>query len=242
MVEQPSPPPKPISEVWRPELVRLPPLTWGRRLFRWLVKGLMKVLILVCTRADVSGLEHFPRQGPALIVINHLGDADAALLLAALPVAPDAMGKIELVDFPILGKLMEWYGIIWVHRGRVDRRALRAALDGLAEGRMILVAPEGRYSLIGGLEEGTDGAAFLAIKARVPIVPVALVGTENAHVYGHLRRLRRAPVALRVGEPFYLTESGRGPAALREGTEKIMKMLASLLPEEYRGVYRHKLS
>jgi 1-acyl-sn-glycerol-3-phosphate acyltransferase len=199
----------------------------------------MKALVFGCMRAEISGLEHFPRRGPALIVINHLGDADAALLLAALPLAPEALGKIELYDFPVLGKLMEWYGMIWVHRGRVDRRALRAALDGLAEGRMILVAPEGRYSLIGGLEEGSDGAAFLALKAAVPVVPVALVGTENANVYGHLRRFRRAPVALRVGEPFYLTESGRGPAALRGETEKIMRALARLLPEEYRGVYRH---
>lgn len=239
MPDQLSSPPKPISEVWRPDLVRLPRLTWWRRLFRGLVRGLMKVLVFMCTRAEISGLEYFPRRGPALIVINHLGDADAALLLAALPLAPDALGKIELYDFPVLGKLMEWYGIIWVHRGRVDRRALRAALEGLAEGRMILVAPEGRYSLIGGLEQGTDGAAFLALKAGVPVVPVALVGTENANVYGHLRRLRRAPVALRVGKPFYLTESGRGPLALREETEKIMRALASLLPEEYRGVYRY---
>jgi 1-acyl-sn-glycerol-3-phosphate acyltransferase len=239
MPDQPSSPPKPISEVWRPELVRLPRLTWWRRLFRWLVRGLMKGVVWAGMRAEIRGLEHFPRRGPALIVINHLGDADAALLLAALPLAPDALGKIELYDFPVLGKLMEWYGIIWVHRGRVDRRALRAALDGLAEGRMILVAPEGRYSLIGGLEEGADGAAFLAQRAGVPVVPVALVGTENANVYGHLRRLRRPAVALRVGEPFYLTESASRPAALRAGTEKIMRALAALLPEEYRGVYRH---
>ena len=134
-----------------------------------------------------------------------------------MPAALDTLGKIELYDFPLLGKLMDWYGIIWLHRGQPDRRAIRAALDGLAEGRIIVIAPEGRYSLTGELEEATDGAAFLALKANVPVVPVALIGTENVNVYGHLHRLRRPRVKLRVGQPFILAEqAGCQQDALRE--------------------------
>ena len=59
---------------------------------------------------------------------------------------------------------MDWYGTIWVHRGRPDRRALRAALNGLAEGRMLAIAPEGRESISGELEQGTDGAAYIALR------------------------------------------------------------------------------
>ena len=55
---------------------------------------------------------------------------------------------------------MDWYGIIWLHRGQADRRAIRAALDGFAEGRIIVIAPEGRYSLVGGLEEGSRAQRF----------------------------------------------------------------------------------
>jgi len=150
----------------------------------------------------------------------------------------DALGKIELFDLPILGRLMEWYGIIWLHRGRPDRRAMRAALDGLAEGRFLVIAPEGRYSLIGGLEEGGQGAAFLAYKADVPIVPVAVIGTENEHVYRHLKRLRRARVTFRVGKAFRLRQQADRREMMREGTRQIMESLANLLPESYRGAYR----
>ena len=238
MPTQPSSPPKPVSEIWRPELTRLPRLHWARRFYRIFWRGLCWLVITICTKRTIEGLENFPTKGPALVVVNHLGDADAPLLVASAPVSLDALGKIELYDFPILGKLMEWYGMIWLHRGQADRRAIRAALDGFAEGRFIVIAPEGRYSLVGGLEEGEQGAAYLAIKADVPIVPVAMIGTENAHVYGHLKRLRRPPVTFRVGKAFRLSQQVDRREVMREGTRQIMEALANLLPESYRGAYR----
>jgi 1-acyl-sn-glycerol-3-phosphate acyltransferase len=238
MPNQPLSPPKPVAEVWRPDLTRLPRLHWARRCYRAFWRGLFNLLIIVLTKRTVEGLENFPHKGPALVVFNHLGDTDGPLLISTLPASLDALGKIELYDFPVLGKIMEWYGTIWLHRGLPDRRAIKAALDGFAEGRFILIAPEGRMSLIGGLEEGQYGAAFLAIKANVPIVPVALTGTDNAHVYGHLKRLRRAPVTLRVGKAFLLSQQANRREMLREGTRQIMEALAELLPEDYRGSYR----
>ena len=234
----PSSPPKPVSEVWRPELTRLPPLHWRRRWFRGFGRWLCRAVITICTKRTVEGLEKFPRKGPALVVINHLGDADGPLLVGSVPASLDAMGKVELYDYPILGKMMDWYGIIWLHRGRADKRAIRAALDGMAEGRIIVIAPEGRYSLIGGLEEGQQGAAFLALRAEVPVVPVVVIGTENEHVYGHLKRWRRAPVTFRVGDAFRLSQQADRREAMREGTRQIMESLANLLPESYRGAYR----
>jgi 1-acyl-sn-glycerol-3-phosphate acyltransferase len=188
-------------------------------------------------RATVTGLENFPKQGPAVIVFNHLGDADAVLMMAALPASKaEGIGKIELYDHWLVGPFFRAYGIIWVHRGRPDRRAIRAALDGLAEGRMITLAPEGRQSLTGGLEEGNEGAAFLALKSGAPIVPVALTGTENRNVFGHLKKWKRAPVTLSVGKPFTLSSGGR--ETLKEGTRQIMHSLANLLPEAYRGNFK----
>jgi 1-acyl-sn-glycerol-3-phosphate acyltransferase len=184
-------------------------------------------------------LENFPRRGPAIIVFNHLGDADAILMAATLPFSPiEGIGKIELYDHWLVGPVFRAYGVIWVHRGQPDRKAIRAALKGLAEGRMIILAPEGRQSVTGALEEGEEGAAFLAIKSGAPIVPVALTGLENQNIYGYLKRWRRASVSLTVGKPFVLAQGADRQKMIQDGTRQIMESLASLLPESYRGFYK----
>ncbi len=239
MQTPPPIPPKPVSRIWRPELTRLPPLHRRRRLYRRLIRALARLLIRLLTRPRLRGMENLPPAGPALIVLNHLGDADAPLVLAALPQAPEALGKLELLDeFPVLGRIMDWYGIVWVHRGRPDRHALECAVEALREGRYLVIAPEGRYTLTQGLERGGSGAAFVALRAGVPLIPVALTGTENPKVYATLRRLHRPSISLTVGRPIYLSpESDSRPRALKEATDQVMRALARLLPPEYRGVY-----
>lgn len=240
MLDQPSSPPKPVTEIWRPDLVSLPRLTFSRRVFRVFLRGVTKLLTFLLLRAEVGGLENFPRHGPALIVFNHLGDTDAVLMMATLPYKSpvEGIGKIELNEHWLVGPVFRAHGIIWVHRGQPDRKALRAALDALAEGRMVTLAPEGRQSVIGGLEEGNAGAAFLALKSGAPIVPVAMTGTENSHIYGHLKQWKRAPVTLKVGKPFFLPQHADRQKTLQEGTQLIMETLASLLPESYRGKFK----
>ena len=234
-----SVPPKPVSEVWRPELTRLPALKAGQRFFRRGMRGFVRLVVFFFTRAKVKGLENFPRTGPALVVINHLGDADGVLGIAFWPVFTDPFAKVELIQLPILGWLIEMYGVIWVHRGLPDRRALSSALEGLRKGRIISIAPEGRESPIGALEGGTEGAAFLAWKANVPIVPVAITGTENWRIYGNMKRFRRTDVTLSVGEAFFLSTGMDRKKALEDGTRRIMEALARMLPPQYRGIYAY---
>ncbi len=235
---QATAPPKPRSHKVRPHLTRLPDLTPKRMRVRQRLQRFAQFLVRNLTRTEVFGLENFPQTGPALIVLNHLGDADAAIGLAHLPVAVDAMGKVELYDLPILGKILDAYGVVWVHRGRPDRRALRAVLNGLDEGRFIAIAPEGRQSVTGGLEAGTGGAAYLALKADVPIIPITFTGAEDANIYGSWLRLRRGQASMTVGPAFKLDPYTDRREAIRLGTEKIMQKLASQLPEAYQGVFR----
>ena len=205
---------------------------------RWFLKGVAWIITRLLVKTTLKGRENFPREGPVLIVTNHLGDADGVIGLALAKEPFDLMGKIELYDFPIAGKLMDWYGTIWVHRGQADRRALRAALNGLAEGRMVVLAPEGRESVSGALEQGTDGAAYIALKANVPILPVALTGTENWRIYGNLRKFRRTHVTATAGSLFLLEKTGNRRSDIEEGTQTIMRALAQILPPDYQGVYR----
>ncbi|MBL7161309.1 MAG: 1-acyl-sn-glycerol-3-phosphate acyltransferase [Anaerolineales bacterium] len=232
--------PKPESSIYRPELVRLPELTLRRRFVRRLLHGLVRLAVKLVIKLEVRGREHFPKHGPLLVVSNHLGDADLVVGLALSLIPVDFLGKVELFDFPIAGWLLESYGTIWLHRGNPDRRAIRAVLQGLAAGRIIAIAPEGRESLTGTLEEGTRGAAYLALKADVPVLPVAVTGTENWRVYGNLKRLRRTEVSVTVGAPFRLKISDNRQQAIKQGTEEIMKAIAQLLPPEYQGVYRNE--
>jgi len=233
-----KPPPKPVSEIWRPGLVRLPKLTPARRAFRIFAHALLKLIAKICLKVSSEGMENFPHKGPLLVVINHLGDADVPAIISVLPFSPDALGKIELFDYPILGKLMDWYGVIWLHRGRADTRALRATLDGLAEGRIIVIAPEGRYSLTGALEAGNGGAAFLAYKSGVMVLPITVTGTEKENVYGSMKKFKRAQVNIRVGKMFKLAgQPDSRQEAVDLGTHQIMQALADLLPEKYKGAY-----
>lgn len=238
MQSKPEIPEKPVSEQVRPSLTRLPVLTPARRTFRRVICWLLRWLVLAFTRPVVRGIERIPRQGPFLVVTNHLGDADLILGLVYSPIDAEVIAKSELYDFPVLGWLMDAYGVIWLHRGQPDRRAMRVVLQALKEGRVVGIAPEGRESLTGSLEEGLDGAAYLALKAGVPLLPIVFTGTSNAQLYGNMRRLRRTNVSMTVGELFRLDPCGGDKKeAIKCGTEQIMQRLAALLPEEYRGVY-----
>ena len=230
--------PKPRSEGVNSNITCLPSLVWWRKIARWLFKILSKILVSLCLRLDKYGLENFPDQGPALIVGNHLGDADLIVGFANSPAENvEVIAKSELSEIPILGKLLDIYGVIWIHRGQPDRKALRSVLVGLNEGRMIAIAPEGRESLTGSMEEGTNGAAYIALKADVPIIPVTVTGTENSQVYSNLKRFRKTDTSITVGEQFRLQKISNQRESVKTGTDTIMRILANQLPLSYRGEY-----
>lgn len=240
MENQPASPPKPVSEIWRPDLIVLPRLTPARRAFRLFYRLCTKLLVLTLMRVTVRGVENIPKKGPALIVGNHSGDADVVVGASVIPHSAEWVGKIEnRDDHWLVGPVFRAYGFIWIHRGKPDKRALRVALDALAEGRMVVIAPEGRQTLTGGLEGGTDGATFLALKSGAPVIPIAMAGTENSNVYGSLKQWRRAKVTVTVGKPFYIREQADRRDSIRAGTRQIMEALARMLPPERRGLYNY---
>ena len=230
--------PKPRSNLIHPEITRLPRLTIWRRVFRRIIIGFVRLLVWLFTRTHIDGLKNVPRHTPILVVSNHLGDADLVVGMAVSPEPVEVLAKADLYDYPVLGRLLDAYGVIWVHRGLPDRRALRAALEGLQQGRLVGIAPEGRESLTGALEEGIHGAAYLALKAGVPVLPITFTGTENARIYGNMKHLRRTRVTVTIGPLFHLDDLPDRRRALQQGTQKVMSVLASQLPSQYQGVYQ----
>lgn len=203
-----------------------------------LLRLTLKVLYSCVMRRQVFGLEHIPSTGPCLLVFNHLSNLDPHLLFCLL--SRDDLTGLFASDYrshPFFRFMVECPGGLWLRRGEGDRSALRAALARLEEGWMVGLAPEGRRSSTGALREGKRGAAFLAVWAGIPVLPVAITGTEN--VAAGIRHLRRAAVTVHFGEPFWLPQQGGGGTKqhLQVCTDEIMCRIAALLPADYRGAY-----
>ncbi len=179
----------------------------------------------------MRGVENIPCTGGALLAMNHLGDADSILVFGFAPRSLSIIGKSEILSWPVLGWLARFFGMLPIHRGQPDRAGLRIALRVLESGGALLIAPEGRESHSGALEPAKGGAAFLAIQSGVPIVPIALSGTET--IYTEWLHFRRPCVTLTFGAPFHLPPGVKH----REAADLIMQPIARLLPEKYRGVY-----
>ena len=201
-------------------------------------KSLVIVLLNIFTHWEVEGEENLPAGGPLLLVFNHLAWWDAPLAMAVLPWEITGIALKDLQRVPVTGQILSLGKVIWVDRGRYDREALRQALAVLKEGGILAIAPEGRMSVTGALERGKTGPVFIARKADVPILPIAVTGTEK--VLRELRRLRRPHLKLVIGRVFRLPE-GQEYESRKEGRQAdadfIMERLAELLPPEYRGVY-----
>jgi 1-acyl-sn-glycerol-3-phosphate acyltransferase len=133
-----------------------------------------------------------------------------------------------------------WEGIP-IDRDGADFAAFRAAQEALKEGKILALSPEGTRSWDGKLAQAKPGVAMLAMKAGVPILPVAYFGHE--HFSENLKHLRRTPMAIRVGKPFRLELNGQGreKGMLQEAADEIMVEVARLLPERYRGYYADRL-
>jgi 1-acyl-sn-glycerol-3-phosphate acyltransferase len=128
--------------------------------------------------------------------------------------------------------------MVWMDRSTTDLAAIRDALNYLRNGAMVGIAPEGTRSQDSqGLLEGKQGAALMAARASVPIVPIGIVGSDM--VYSHWLQLRKPAVTVRVGELYTLPEFDMEDRQgwLSRCTDEIMCRIAALLPPEYRGFY-----
>lgn len=202
------------------------------RLFR----NLFWVLTHLLCRFRVSGREHIPRNGPVLVVANHLVWYDPALLTTIFPRRLWIMTKEEVFHWPILGLCARLTEQIPVQRGQSDRAALEQALACLRRGRAVLIFPEGTVARQGQMLAAHTGVAMLALRAGVPILPVAHTGTRRIFVG---RKAWFPQVEVHIGAPYIpqVPEGVSRKAALRSVTEDLMQRIAAMVPPEERGAY-----
>jgi 1-acyl-sn-glycerol-3-phosphate acyltransferase len=200
------------------ELVYPPVIGLARALFR--LQGL---------RFTIDGTENVPREGGAVMVINHIGYMDFTYAgLAALPAGRLVrfMAKKEVFDHRVSGPLMRG-----MHHISVDREAgsgsFRDALKALKSGEIVGVFPEATISRSFELKEFKAGAVRMAAAARVPLLPTIIWGSQRVWTKDHPRRFgrTRTPITVRVGEPLDVSPRDDLTAATEDLRARMTEML-----------------
>jgi 1-acyl-sn-glycerol-3-phosphate acyltransferase len=170
-------------------------------------------------------------------MINHTSLLDPAMAGGVMPREVVAMSKVENFRDPILGLIVRLYGAFPVRRGEVDLQATRRALEVLQNGEVLLMAPEGTRSQECRLQPGHDGMTFIALRAKAPVLPMAISGVKD--FFPNLKGLRRTEAKVVIGKPFRFRPIGKKVKrdVLHQMTEESMYQLAAVLPPEYRGMY-----
>jgi 1-acyl-sn-glycerol-3-phosphate acyltransferase len=207
----------------------------GRRnVLRWMIDNIGFRFLARVDRVD--GVENFPMEGPAIVVINHIAFIDPVVVLAVLPRNVVPLAKIEVYRVPFFGIFPWLWQVIPVRRETIDRQALRKAFAVLRAGEVLLMAPEGTRSPSMG--RAKEGLAFLAYRTGAAIVPVAVDGTKGFPTLNP-ERLRAPGAVIRIGRPFCFKPTTKRPdrEQMRKMTDEAMYVVAGMLPEHRRGVY-----
>ncbi len=212
----------------------------GRELQEWWRPFMRQSIVTPNARVEFGGLENIPATGPAILVFNHRSYFDPivmGLVIAKTGRNVRGLGKKEVFDVPIVGRLMKASGGIRVDRGTGSDEPLDAAIAAVEAGELLMIAPEGTIPRGPGFFDpvlkGRWGAARIAAATGAPVIPIGLWGTEqvwprNAR-FPKLSLTDRPLVTATVGAPAKL--AGRSPDA---DTKKIMKAITALLPPDAR--------
>ncbi len=163
-----------------------------------ILKVILPFMFRIFYRSEVHGQENVPKKGGVIVASNHISLWDPPYLGAFCPRKVSFMAKKELFENKIFSALITDLGAFPVNRGTADRTAIKTALTVLKEGGCLGIFPEGTRSKDGKLGEPEQGIGLLAYKANVPIVPVAITGTNQKGLFPKF--------TIRFGKPIVLPE------------------------------------
>ncbi len=212
----------------------------GRELQEWGRPFVRPEILAPNARIEFAGVENIPTRGPAIVVFNHRSYFDPtvmALVIAKAGRNVRGLGKKEVFDVPIIGRILRASGGIRVERGTGSDEPLDAAIAAIEAGEVLMIAPEGTIprgpAFFDPVLKGRWGAARIAAATGAPVIPVGLWGTEK--VWPRSSRLPRMSMSDRplvtatIGPPVDLKH--RSPDA---DTKRIMKAISAVLPPEAR--------
>lgn len=196
-----------------------------------MIYGLTKIVSAIFFgifyRFRVKGRGFVP-EGAMVLVSNHQSYLDPVAVGLAMPRPVYFIAKEELFRIPVFGWFIRQLHAFPIKRGVADRQVMKTAIKHLRQGRPVLIFPEGTRHRDDGLAAGFPGAAFIAYKAGVPLVPTAIKGTGDVFPSG--ARLPRFPkISVAFGEPVTFDASVDKKQAIDETTQRLMDELKSLL-------------
>lgn len=181
-----------------------------------------------------SGDENIPREGPALLLANHISHFDPQLLAWGIPRYVHYMADKPLLEIPILGWLMRKAHAFPIDRTKNDRAAIRTAMEKLKAGEIVGIFPEagirhGKYAVLGGEGELPLGTVALWKMMDVPVLPMVILGSDQ--LYAWRNYFRRPRVFVRAGKML--------PAPGKDATrEELRDRLIAAWRELYDGLLR----
>ena len=203
----------------------------------WVIlRTFARLVFFLILNVKLIGQKNVPKSGPYFIVSNHLSWTDVPLVPAYLSPQVIYIAKEELF-MSKLGWLVRFLGAIPAKRGEADRQLLRASDELLKRGKVVVIFPEGTRSRIQQMAQAHAGMGMIALRAGVPVIPVAIQGSENSF------KKFRPRVTITYGEPMLLKPKGTKITKddVREATDTVMRRIASMLDPTYRGVYGDKI-
>jgi 1-acyl-sn-glycerol-3-phosphate acyltransferase len=231
--------------------VHIDVITWEHVIvFYWVVKAIIGPLLRLVFRPWADGTDNVPRDGPAILASNHLSFSDHFFAPLPLPRKVVFLAKSEYFTGRGLKGLVSraffrGVGQIPVDRsgGAASERALRTGLRVLAQGQLLGIYPEGTRTPDGRLYRGKTGVARLALEARVPVIPTAMVGTFEFQPPGKIAPRPWVRPGVRFGKPldfsrYYGLHEDR--IVLRAITDEIMYELMKLAGQEYVDEYAQR--
>lgn len=216
-------------------------------MFYWVVKAILEPFLRLLFRPWSEGEENVPREGPALLVSNHLSFSDHFFMPLGLPRKVTFLAKAEYFTGTGLKGLFTrafftGVGQIPIDRsgGKAGEAALRTGMRVLRRGELLGIYPEGTRSPDGRLYRGKTGVARLAIEAGVPVIPCAMVNTDRMQPPGRLVPKLGVRPGVRFGEPLDFSryqgmETDR--FVLRAVADELIYSLMQLSGQEYVDIY-----
>lgn len=203
------------------------------RMFYSVVRNILVFLCVVVTRVTISGRENIPRTGAFVLAPVHRSNIDSPLASAVTRRRMRFMGKDSLWKSKPVGWVLSALGGFPVSRGTADREALKRCIAVLEKGQPLVLFPEGTRQSGPVIQPLFDGAAYVAVKAGVPIIPVGIGGSEGVMPKGS-KMIKPRKCVMIVGAPIFVQTDAEGRiprSAVRDVTDRLSRELQVLFDE-----------